>query len=59
MFDTKILLVILLLAAIVFGTKRLRSIGSDLGQAIKGFNQAMRNDESPPTKSAARIEVNP
>jgi TatA/E family protein of Tat protein translocase len=35
MFDTKVLVVILLLAVIIFGTKRLRSIGSDLGGSIK------------------------
>ena len=56
MFDTKFLLVILLLAVIVFGTKRLRSIGSDLGGSIKSFNQAMREDEASTTKSVAGIE---
>ena len=41
MFDSKMLLVILAIALIVFGTKRLRSIGSDLGAAVKGFKSAM------------------
>ena len=46
MFDSKMLLVILAIALIIFGTKRLRSIGSDLGAAVKGFKQAMNEGES-------------
>lgn len=46
MFDTKMLLVILVIALVIFGTKRLRSIGSDLGAAVKGFKQAMSDGES-------------
>ncbi len=46
MFDTKMLLVILAIALVVFGTKRLRTIGSDLGAAVKGFKQAMSDGES-------------
>ena len=41
MLDSKVLIVILLLAVIIFGTKRFRSTGSDLGGAIKGFHRAM------------------
>jgi len=46
MFDTKMLLVILVIALVIFGTKRLRSIGSDLGAAVKGFKQAMNEGET-------------
>jgi len=46
MFDPKMLLVILAIALVIFGTKRLRSIGSDLGAAVKGFKQAMNEGES-------------
>ena len=46
MFDSKMLLVILAIALVIFGTKRLRSIGSDLGAAVKGFKQAMSDGES-------------
>jgi len=35
-----------LVALVIFGTKRLRSIGSDLGAAVKGFKQAMNDGES-------------
>ena len=34
MFDSKMLLVILAIALVIFGTKRLRSIGSDLGLSL-------------------------
>ncbi len=46
MFDSKMLIVILLIALVIFGTKRLRSIGSDLGAAVKGFKQSMNDGES-------------
>jgi sec-independent protein translocase protein TatA len=46
MFDTRMLIVILLIALVIFGTKRIRSIGSDLGAAVKGFKQAMNDGES-------------
>ena len=46
MFDSKMLLVILAIALVVFGTKRLRTIGSDLGSAVKGFKNAMNEGET-------------
>ena len=46
MFDSKMLLVILAIALVIFGTKRLRSIGSDLGAAVKGFKNAMSDGEA-------------
>ncbi len=42
------LLIILLIVALLFGTKKLRTIGSDLGSALKGFKNAMKEDESDP-----------
>jgi sec-independent protein translocase protein TatA len=45
MFDSKMLLVILAIALVIFGTKRLRTIGSDLGAAMKGFKQAVSDGE--------------
>ena len=46
MFDSKMLLVILAIALVIFGTKRLRTIGSDLGAAVKGFKNAMNDGET-------------
>jgi sec-independent protein translocase protein TatA len=40
------LAIVLLIVVLIFGTKRLKSIGSDLGGAIKGFKKAMDHDES-------------
>ena len=40
------LLIILLIVVMIFGTKRLKNIGSDLGGAIKGFKKSM-DDDSP------------
>ena len=39
------LLIVLLIVALVFGTKKLRSIGSDLGSAVKGFQSAIKDNE--------------
>jgi sec-independent protein translocase protein TatA len=40
------LVIILLIVALLFGTKKLRSIGGDLGNAIKGFRSAMKENDS-------------
>ena len=39
------LLIILLIVVLIFGTKRLKTIGSDLGGAVKGFRKAMDDGE--------------
>ena len=39
------LLVILAIVLLIFGPKRIKSIGSDLGNAIKGFRKAVSDDE--------------
>jgi sec-independent protein translocase protein TatA len=36
-------LVVLLIVVLVFGTKKLRNIGEDLGGAVKGFKEGMRD----------------
>ena len=40
------LLIILLIVVMLFGTKKLRNIGSDLGGALKGFKSAIKDDDS-------------
>lgn len=40
------LLIILAIILLLFGTKRLRSLGSDLGSAIKGFKKSMGDEEA-------------
>jgi sec-independent protein translocase protein TatA len=45
------LLIILAIALLIFGAKKLRTIGSDLGSAVKGFKKAMNEgDEEEATK---------
>lgn len=39
-------LIVLVIVALVFGTKRLRNIGEDVGTAIKGFRKGMQDGES-------------
>ena len=46
------LLIVLGIAVLLFGTSRLRSLGSDLGGAIKGFRNAMESDDGDPPRSA-------
>jgi sec-independent protein translocase protein TatA len=45
-------LIVLLIVALVFGTKKLRNIGSDLGGAVKGFKEGMKDAETPPSADA-------
>lgn len=47
------LLVVGVLIVLLFGTKKLRTLGGDLGSAIKGFKKAMNDDET-----AAKSENN-
>ncbi|MFD1383323.1 Sec-independent protein translocase subunit TatA [Rhodanobacter aciditrophus] len=39
------LLIVLAILVLIFGTKKLKSLGSDLGGAVKGFKEAVNNDE--------------
>ncbi|ACO80660.1 twin arginine translocase protein A [Azotobacter vinelandii CA] len=44
-FDWKHWLIILIVVVLVFGTKRLKTLGSDIGEAIKGFRKAVNTEE--------------
>ena len=39
------LLIVLAILILIFGTKKLKGLGSDLGGAVKGFKEAVNNDE--------------
>ena len=43
-FGWQELLIILVIVALIFGTKKLRNIGSDLGGAVKGFKENVSSD---------------
>ncbi len=45
-------IIVLVIVLLVFGTKKLRNIGSDLGGAVKGFKDGMKNGEDKPTDPA-------
>jgi len=47
------LLIVLLIVLAIFGTKRLRTLGSDLGSAVKGFRSAVNDAEK---ESAEQID---
>lgn len=50
-------LIVLVVVVLLFGTKKLRNVGSDLGSAIKSFRKGLQDDEKPAEKlEAARRE---
>jgi TatA/E family protein of Tat protein translocase len=59
MFDSKMLLVVLAIALVIFGTKRVRTIGSDLGAAMKGFKQAVSDNEPEEGVTRAKQDAGP
>lgn len=56
-------LIVLLIVVMVFGTKKLKNIGSDLGGAVKGFKDGMKDGSAgetatPPTPPAGQVTGN-
>jgi len=49
------LLILLLIVVLVFGTKRLRNMGSDLGAAVKGFRKGMEEGKEEETLEPDQI----
>jgi sec-independent protein translocase protein TatA len=47
-------LIVLVVVLLIFGTKKLRNIGSDLGGAVKGFKEGMKSDDD--GKPSAKLE---
>jgi sec-independent protein translocase protein TatA len=46
-------LIVLIIVMLVFGTKKLRNIGADLGGAVKGFKEGMKEGGSDKSSDAA------
>ena len=42
-------LIVLVIVVLVFGTKRLKNVGKDLGDAVKGFKDGVRDDDAKPS----------
>ena len=58
------LLIILAIVIMLFGTKRLRTLGSDLGSAVKGFRKSIQDEppaeeEKPEETTAAKVSNRP
>lgn len=49
--------IVLLIVVLVFGTKKLKNIGSDLGGAVKGFKDGMKDGSTDADASAAAGQV--
>lgn len=50
--STTHLIIFLVIIVLIFGTKKLKNIGSDLGGAVKGFKDGMKDGSTPAEKSA-------
>ena len=48
-------MIVLLVIVLIFGTKKLRNVGADLGAAVKGFKEGMREGD----EKAAKPEIPP
>ena len=44
-------LIVLLVVVLIFGTKKLRNIGADLGGAVKGFKEGVKSEEDKTPKT--------
>jgi sec-independent protein translocase protein TatA len=53
----KELLVILAIALLVFGAKKLKTIGSDLGGAVRGFKKSMSEGEEEEKKKEENLQI--
>jgi sec-independent protein translocase protein TatA len=53
-------LIVLVIVALVFGTKKIGSMGTDVGKAVKGFKDGMKGEEEKPAaQNAAPSQVAP
>jgi sec-independent protein translocase protein TatA len=48
-------LIVLVVVMLVFGTKKLGNIGSDLGKAVKGFKDGVKSDDENPNAAAQPV----
>jgi sec-independent protein translocase protein TatA len=48
-------LIVLLVVVLVFGTKKLRNLGTDLGSAVRGFKEGMKSEEDKAPQVKAEI----
>ena len=58
-FDWKHWIVILVVVVLIFGTKKLKNLGTDVGESIKGFRKAMNDDDKHPEEPTVQPPVQP
>lgn len=49
-------LIVLVVVMMIFGTKKLRNMGTDLGSAVKGFKEGMKTEEEKTAQATGKIE---
>ena len=48
-------LIVLLVVVLIFGTKKLRNLGADLGGAVRGFKEGMKSEEDKAAQAKGEI----
>ena len=48
-------LIVLVIVVLVFGTQRLKNVGQDLGEAVKGFKKGMQDDDAQQQRSTQAL----
>ena len=48
-------LIVLVIVVLVFGTKRLKNVGQDLGEAVKGLKKSMQDDDAQQQRSTQAL----
>ena len=52
-------LIVLLVVVLIFGTKKLRNLGSDLGGAVRGFKEGMKSEDEKAAQVRGEIPAAP
>jgi sec-independent protein translocase protein TatA len=50
-------LIVLVVVMLIFGTKKLGNVGSDLGKAVKGFKDGIKGDDDKPAQNDSSAQV--
>jgi len=51
-------LIVLVIVVLVFGTKKLKNVGNDLGSAVKGFKDGMKDGSTTPEAPTQQVTAN-
>ena len=50
-------LIVLVIAVLIFGTKRLKNVGEDLGEAVRGFKKGLHGEDDKPADASAPTDA--